>query len=207
MKTMTEQLEAVLAAAGGERPLCAFLKSNPYLLIESLNYLGNPSRVISEFPLGTECYADFMVVAPFSGAIEVLLIEVEPPSMSLFNQDGTLSKRANKALEQVNSWNTYIRKNRQQFLRDLERYSKEKDLIREHPEDEKLTCTAGLDIHNSHISIYPNFGILMGRRSFLNEAMLEKKSEFKNNCDVSLMSCDRLFAGARKMDLSPDVYD
>ncbi|MDR1284219.1 MAG: DUF4263 domain-containing protein [Opitutaceae bacterium] len=207
MKTNVEQLEEILSQDDGERALCTFLKENPYILRDSLQYLGNPSRVIAEFPLGTEYYADFVVIAPFSGAIEIRFIEVEPPASTFFNRDFSLAQRTNKAVEQINSWKIYVEKNRPQLIRDLERYAKKKDLIREHSEDEELTCTAGWNIHNPRMSLYFSYTILMGRRSSLTDEMLERKASFDKNMGVSLVSCDRLIGGASKIDLNPHIYE
>lgn len=207
METKIQQLERVLSSDDGERALCAFLKANPYILRESLQFIGHPTHVIAEFPLGSEYYADFVVVAPFSGAMEIMFIEVEPPSVAIFNQDFSLAKRANKGVEQINSWKIYIEKNRAQVIRDLERYANKKDLIREHSEDEKLTCTAGLSIHHPKMTLYFNYTLLMGRRNTLTETMLEKKASFLKNMDFALVSCDRLLEGAAKIDRHPHIYE
>lgn len=205
MKTKQQQLKGILAEAG-ERGLCAFLKANPYILINSLNHLGHPVRVISEFPLGTEYYSDFLIIAPFSGAMELHFIEVEPPSCNFFNKDGSLSKRANKALEQVNSWRTYIEKNRGQLVRDLARYAREKDLIKARAEEERLTCTAGWDVSDLRMTFNFSFEILMGRRGLLSPEMMEKKAGFLKNNNVSLVTCDRLLEGASRIDANPGLY-
>ncbi|MFO1451363.1 MAG: DUF4263 domain-containing protein [Opitutaceae bacterium] len=205
MKTKSQVLEEVLSSEG-ERDLCAFLKANPFILTESLQYLAHPTRVIAEFPLGTEFYADFLVVAPFSGAIELRFVEVEPPLSPFFTRDGVLSQRANKALEQIHSWKIYIEKNRSQLIRDLERFSRERDLIKDRSDD-PLTCTAGLSVHHPRMTFYYTYCILMSRSATLTEEMLEQKASFEKNADVSLVSCDRLFTGAAKIDQFPEVYE
>ncbi|CAM3130086.1 Shedu anti-phage system protein SduA domain-containing protein [Rariglobus hedericola] len=202
----TKELLAVLDNNDGERALCEFLVINPYVLLESLRYIGNPTRIIAQFPLGNDFISDFVVIAPFSGAFEIKFIEIEPPKSPFFNQNGSLSQRANKALEQVNSWKTYITKNRPQLLRDLKRYANEKDLIRKHNVDDALTCSAGIEIHHPQIALYFTFDIIMSRRSLLDARDLEKKAEFKNNNDVSLISCDRLLQGAERIDRNPQIY-
>lgn len=192
------ELSLILDTSKGERELLNFIKENPFVLTQSLSYLGNPTRVIAEFPLGTEYKADFVVVAPFSGAIEVRLIEIEPPSAPIFNANGTLAQRGNKALEQVNSWKTYISKNRRQYLRDLDWHVTDKDLFGKH--SERLTCTAGWEIFHPRICIYESYTMIIGRRSFLDEKHLEKKAEFKKNNEVEIATCDRLLNGAKFID-------
>jgi hypothetical protein len=200
----TDELTQILDTSKGERELCRFIKENPFVLIESLNYFGQPVWVISEFPLGNDHYADFVVLAPYSGAFEIKLIEIEPPSSPIFNKNGTLAKKTNKALEQVNSWKTYIAKNRPQFLRDIEKYGTEKDLIRKH--DKPITCTAGWRIHHPKMGIHTSFDIIIGRRRALNEKDMERKAAFQNNNGISLVTCDRLLTGTAKIDASPEIY-
>lgn len=206
MNSKAQELEAILSRGEGERELCAFLKRNPWVLRESLQYVGTPTRVIAEFPLGSEHIADFVIVAPFSGAIEVVLIEVEPPLADFFTRSHSLSKRANKALEQALSWGTYIEKNRQQFLRDLERFATERDLIREHDSSERLTCTAGLELHHPRMTLFFTYYVIMGRRASLTPAAIEKKASF-GKTGVSFVSCDRLFIGAEKVGGHPHIYE
>ena len=154
---ITEQLTSLLDSGETEGELCKFLKTNPWVLMLALRHFGHPTRLIPEFPLGTEFRADFLIVAPFSGAIELRFIEIEPPKEKIFNNDGTLAKRANKALEQVNSWRTYFKKNRPQVLRDLQRYANTKDLIRSHDPDDILTCTAGFDLYHPRMVIHETY--------------------------------------------------
>ena len=123
----------------------------------------------------------------------------------MFNKDGTLAERTNKALEQVNSWKTYIEKNRQQFLRDIEKYGTEKDLIRNH--HEPITCTAGWRIHHPKMGIHTSFDIIIGRRDSLSEKDMERKTSFRNNNGVSLITSDRLLTGAAKIDEHPHIYE
>ncbi|WPJ95394.1 DUF4263 domain-containing protein [Coraliomargarita algicola] len=200
----TEELKNILDSEDGERALCRFIKENPFVLRESLQFMGHPTRVVEEFPIGNDYRADFVVLAPFSGAFEIKLIEIEPPSSPFFNKNGSLSQRANKALEQVNSWNTYIKKNQKQFLKDIERYAQEKDLIRDHTEP--MTCSAGWSIHHPRMSLYFSYDIIMGRRASLTDAQLEKKADFLNNNNVALVTSDRLFQGTEKIDRNPEIY-
>lgn len=179
------------------------MKENPFVLLKSpLNYTGNPSRVLAEFPLGNDHRADFVVLATYSGAFEIRLIEIKPPESKIFNKNGSLTPPANKALEQVNSWRTFIEKNRQEFLRDIEKYGQKRDLIR--PHSEPMTCTAGLRIHDA--SIYLEFDIIIGRRKRLDATGLGRKAEFRKNNNVSIITSDRLLQGTQKIDEHPEVY-
>ncbi len=199
-----EDLEEILDRGTGERELLAFLKENPFIIIESLSFLGNPTIVVAEFPVGQSFKADFMVIARYSGAFDIKFIEVEPPKEKFFNKDGTLSRRANKAFEQVNSWATYIKKNRTEVLHAIKKYGTEKDLIR--GPRKSLTCTAGKSLFDPIVHVGFNYDILMGRREDLSEKDWERKTAFLENNRVQFVTCDRLFEGADKIDRNPNIY-
>lgn len=201
---LTKKLRKILDDSKGERELCKFLKENPFVLTTSLNYMGNPRWVIAEFPLGNDYRADFVVMVPFSGGFDIRLIEIEPPNCKIFNKDGSFTKRVNKAFEQVKSWDTYIEKNKQQFLKDIEKYGQEKDLIQSH--SGPITCTAGFRIQHPTMAIHSYFDIIIGRRVTLNETDLEKKAEFAKKNIASLITSDRLLEGAKIIDKNPEVY-
>jgi hypothetical protein len=205
MKKKREELQEILDRGTGERELLAFLKENPFIITESLSFLGHPTIVVAEFPIGQSFIADFMVIAPYSGAFDIKLIEIEPPLERIFAKNGVLARRANKALEQVNSWATYIRKNRIEVLRAIEKYGKEKDLI--NGPREKITCTAGCSIFDSTVDVHFNYEIIIGRRDHLSTKELERKTAFKENNDVQITTTDRLFSGADKIDQYPHIYE
>ena len=201
---LTEKLLKILDHSTGERDLCKFLKENPFVLLKSLNHSGNPRWVIAEFPFGTDHRADFVVLVPFSGGFEILLIEIEPPNSKIFNLDGRLAKHANKAFEQVKSWDTYIGKNRRHFLKDIKKFAQEKNLIRSH--SEPVNCSVGWDIQDFRMSIHHRFNIIIGRRRDLDDPSLERKAEFGKNSNVSIITSDRLLEGTKIIDKYPDVF-
>lgn len=205
MKNKHDELKEILNNGTGERELLAFLKNNPYIITKSLSFLGNPTIVVADFPIGQSFIADFMVIAPYSGAFDIKLIEIEPPLAKIFTKSGVLAKRTNKALEQVNSWATYIGKNRIEVLRAIEKYGKEKDLI--NGPREKVTCTAGCSIFDPTVGIHFDYDIIIGRRGHLKPAELERKTAFKENNKIQIVTTDRLFDGADEIDRHPHIYE
>ena len=200
-----EQLTEILDRGDGERELQAFLKENPVILLETpMSVLGHPTILLYEFPLGTLYKADFAIIAPYSGAFDIKLIEVEPPKAKIYTKDKVLAQRANKAFEQVTSWKKYIRNHRREVLETVERYGKEKDLYRG-PRDQ-LTCTAGKSIFDPVVHVSFSYGILMGRREDLLGDMLGRKAAFNEDRDVEFITCDRLFHVADKIDANPEIY-
>lgn len=204
MNMVRDELQTILDDSTGERKLCAFLKKHPWILLHSMTTIGDASGLIAEFPLGNQFKVDFLILAPFSGAFELRLIEIEPPDAKIFNNDGTLAKRANKALEQINSWQQHIKKNRDSFLRDLSRYAVSHDLVRDR--DSEPTCHVGWSLYHPRMAVMINYDIVMGRRSDLNDRQVELKAEFKENRGVQIATCDRLLRGAEEIDRNRETY-
>ncbi len=199
-----DQLQQILDESSGERELCAYLKKHPWILLHSMTAIGDASGLIAEFPLGNQFKVDFLVLAPFSGSFELRLIEVEPPDAKIFNKDGSLAKRVNKALEQINSWQQYIKKNRDAFLRDLSRYATSHDLICHH--DSEPTCHVGWPLYHPRMAVIIEYDIIVGRRADLDDRQIELKAEFKENRGVQIATCDRLLRGAEKIDRNREIY-
>jgi len=196
---IADMLEALLAKTEGEREITAFLKKHPAILLDALVRFGDGSCVVADFPFGTEFKADFAVLAPFSGGWEVHFVELEPPDAHLFNADGTAAKRLNQAIAQVSEWRTFIEKNRSTVLRDLTRFAKDRDLVRG-PREQEPTCHVGWPIDHPRAAHIRHYDIVIGRRNTLSDQEVERKSAFKENHQIDVMTFDRLLEAARNRD-------
>lgn len=168
-------------------------------MLRALVRFGDGLCVVSEFPLGTEFRADFVILAPFSGGWEIHFVELEPPKERLFNQDGTMAKRLNKANSQIDSWRTFFEKNRPTVLRDLARFAKDRDLI-SGPRENEPTCHVGWPLYHPKSWLHLHFDIIIGRRSELTDAELEAKAAFRDHHKIDVMTYDRLIDAARRID-------
>lgn len=193
------QLEKILNNTKGEREIAEYLKANPWILLRAVVCFGDACYLVDEFPLGNEYRADFVAFAPFSGGWEIRFIELEPPDASIFNQDGTLAKKMNKANLQIDTWRHYITKNRDIVLRDLSRYAQNKDLVRGKSES-KPTCHVGWPMYHPRSAVSFRFDIVIGRRADLTDKQLELKGSFKDNHKINIMTYDRLIEKARDID-------
>jgi hypothetical protein len=196
---IADKLQALLAKTKGERDVTAFLKKHPSIVLDALVRFGDGSCVVADFPFGTEFKADFAVLAPFSGGWEVHFVELEPPDARLFNSDGTAARRLNQAIAQVSEWRTFIEKNRATVLRDLTRFAKERDLIRG-PREQEPTCHVGWPIDHPRAAHIRHYDIVIGRRSDLSDQEIERKSAFKENHQIEVMTFDRFLEAARNSD-------
>jgi len=98
----------VLDSAPLEEDVQTFIESNPMLLapFAARNLFFKP-------PILTKFRADFGIV---TSREELLLIEIERPSLRLFNKDGTQTAELTQALHQPECWDNAITENRAAVL-------------------------------------------------------------------------------------------
>ena len=96
------EFDDVVRGGAGERPIQRFFERHPHLLIESNYVLAD--TVVSQLRLGTEFRADFAFIEPTSGPTYLHLIELESPSLAIFNANDEFTARFNRAAQQVRDW-------------------------------------------------------------------------------------------------------
>ena len=105
MSLSEEFRSIVLSSKATERAAHAFLKRYPYVLIHLFNKSWNFYKIFSEFRLGTDFRADFVVISANSGYWDVHFIELEGPHDSPYTQSSTPSRKLNWALDkQMIGW-------------------------------------------------------------------------------------------------------
>ena len=154
--------------------------------------------MVREFPFGTEFRPDFVTLGPFSGAFEIHFIEMEPPSARLFNSDGTMAKHLNRAVRQINAWQTFLEKNRPTVLRDMSRFFAERELVWHRGSEP--TCSAGWSLTHPRMTFHWNYDIVIGRRDNLSAIDIERKAAFRKNQGIEVMTYDRLLEACQKYD-------
>ena len=150
--------------------------------------------LVSEFPFGTDFRADFVGLGPFSGGWCISFIELEPPGASLFTQNGSLAKRLNGAVAQVDAWKTFVEANRQAVLKDLSKYAQSRELIQKWKKEP--TDNVGWKLYNPRASLHFYYFIVIGRRALLSEEQMQKKADFRKRHDIEIMTYDRVLDAA-----------
>lgn len=117
--TLSAELEHVLNTATGEREVHAFLKKYPYLLIQTFNASWNYYLSVSEFPLGIDYRADFLLLSADSGRWHAVFIELESPHHRNYLRDGTPGKALRVAQKQVDDWHRMFQANNQYIRMEL----------------------------------------------------------------------------------------
>jgi hypothetical protein len=98
---------------------------------------------------------------PVSGGWEINFVEMEPPTASLFNADGSTAKSLNRARAQIADRRTFIEKNRATVVRDLSRFAQQKDLVLG-PRDREPTCHVGWPMHHPRSTLMFSYNIVIG---------------------------------------------
>ena len=97
-----------------------YLAEHSNILIKAFFPIGT-YLCFPKFRFGTEFVSDFVLLQLWSTTTRIVLIELEPPTSTPFNRDGRFGRRLNGAIQQVTSWNAWIRENSTYFLDSLAR--------------------------------------------------------------------------------------
>ncbi len=112
-----EQLKALLETASRESELQTFLEKNPWLLLRS-EAIGN--FVISQFPLGPDYRCDFAMFYQRSSGNVVQLVEIESPTLQIFNANDEFSQPFNHSIQQLEDWSGWFRRSKDHLESVLE---------------------------------------------------------------------------------------
>lgn len=101
------QLESVIDSAGDERPIQAFLQSNPALL--GMLVQRSERYVLSQKRLGNQFIPDFIIGDVDSLGIHWSVVELEAPNVPMYQKDGkTFGAQSRKGVNQVNDWREWL---------------------------------------------------------------------------------------------------
>lgn len=98
-----------------------YLKEHPDILQNTFSMGRRKFYPIPKFKLGNEHVTDFLLIEYATSSIEVILIELEPPTCTPFNKNHTFSTRLNTAIGQVTDWVVWIYENADYFERCLDK--------------------------------------------------------------------------------------
>jgi hypothetical protein len=102
--------QAILDAATNESPLQQYLAQNPKLLIGEMG--GHCRWVIPWRRLGSEFVPDFIIARMDSTGLNWTLVELQSPTVSLFNRDRRPSRHLQEGISQILDWRSWIAANR-----------------------------------------------------------------------------------------------
>lgn len=186
------KFKSFLDTQTGERGISDFLKNRPQILYWTLCRAGGHCRfMFREFPIGTAKVADYVIVNSYSGAWEVMFIELEPVDDQVFTKAGKPNKRLAQALKQVDDWVEYYDLNKQQIRSDLVRLSRNKDIL-DYDSFEEPMNLSGDYLSDPYSYIKDSYHIIIGRRNELRREDHKRKSTYSIRHQIEIMSYDRL---------------
>lgn len=181
------EFEAALAESH-EEITQEFLTRHTEILVKTFFPIGT-YLCFPKFRLGAEFVSDFILVQLWSTTTRIVLIELEPPTVSPFTRDGNFGRRLNGAIHQVTSWNAWIRENNQYFL----------DSIARKVQEDRPSSYSAISTRLRYNTILSK--IIIGRRAHLSEADNNRRSAFFLDTQerIEILRYDRLVDVARNI--------
>jgi hypothetical protein len=200
MHLLKPKLARVLAADAGERKACQFIKANPEVLLWAFCTRGGHSLyVLPEFPFGSNYRADFVIPFSYSGAWEVHLVELEPPSDLIFTKSGRPTKRLNGAISQIGDWKTFIQQNHVLIRKDLSDWCMKKDVLGLSSMSPPSNHTGDfLNDPQSYVEFH--YHIVIGRRGRVTQEIRRKMNQYRYDARIEICTYDRLLDIAANLD-------
>lgn len=190
-----------LAATSGERAAAAFLAKNPILLRWAFGSTGgHASYVLHEFPIGINYKADFVVISSWSGAWEVVFVELEPVSERLVTKQGVPTKRIAGAIKQIVDWDDQVIRNRATIQQDLADRCMTRDILKWSSHGRDPSNYTGDKLRDVRTHVHFEYGIVAGRRAQITAEARAQANRFSNRLDLTLRSYDAFVDIAVKLD-------
>jgi len=165
----------------------AYLAAHPQILLSAFANQWDVNELIPKFRFGAEFVSDFVIISGQSYSYSIYLIELEPPTIKPFNNDGTYSQRLNQAMGQINKWRCWIRTNEDYFRESLAKrmdngYGKEEILLK--------SRSRGFFIFSK---------IIIGQRSHMTEEDNHTRATIRESHKLEIVPYDRLVDIEEKM--------
>ncbi len=191
----------VLENSRGERAVGSFLSKHAEVVRWTFCRTGgHETYVVKEFPFGSRFRADFVVAMSYSGAWEVHMIELEPPTDRVITRSGTPSQRLNKAISQINEWASYIERNPYEVRKDLSDRCEKSDLLGFFGGDRPPSNDTGDDLQDLKTYIHYHYHIVIGRRRVVHKEQRERMNQLNARMRVELCTYDRFVDVASNVD-------
>jgi len=188
---VSEQFRLIALADGAkERDVHTFLKDYPYVLIHLFNHSWNFYYAFSEFQLGTDFRADFVILSADSGAWHAEFIELEGPHDKPYKKDLTPTPKLNWAIRQTNDWREFTTAYRQTLLHEIAKLLRPLEVI---SQNNLMTKGVKADIEILHPETYVHFDyhVIIGNSKTFTDA--ERKAHARFSISDHVMTYDRVY--------------
>lgn len=165
-----------------------FIQKNRYYHIPAaiLSQYGsgyNDTALFKEFPLGTNCRADYLLLGVLSDGWKFIFVEFENPYGNITMADGNFGKEIRKGLNQIDNWKTILEANFYSVSTEFEK-STSKPLPKEFQRFDSSRM---------------NYVVVVGRRSDFSEQIYTKRRRVEQEQNIKIFHYDNLLDYARKL--------
>lgn len=190
MKVSDEFNEIISRVNATERDVHRFLKKYPYVLIHLCNNSWNFYHIFSEYRLGTDFRADFVIISADSGRWHGHFIELKGPNDAVYTKEGQPGKKLGGAIGQTHDWRNYVDAHRVVLKHEFAK------LIRplKKPAQNNLMfnkTTADIELAHPNTSIHFDYHIVVGNSQKFTES--DKKAHRDWSVDKNVLTYDRVY--------------
>lgn len=197
MPSSKEVLEK-LNKCTGERAFAGYLKRQPLLVFWTFFSVGGHMHyVIPEFGLGKGFRCDFVLMQSYSGGWHVSFVELEPVVDSVFNKDGTPSKRLRGAQAQIMKWQNYVHHDGASLRSQLADAGRNDDIFDPSNRNYEPSSYSATDLRDPMSYVEWDYYIVIGRRDNLSEDKRIWKNTLSHQSSYAIVSYDRFVDTAK----------
>lgn len=109
------ELDRLIAESKDERPLQDFFRDHPHVLMAGVTAVMRESWVLAKPKFGAEYVPDYLLGIRDSLGPGWMVVEIESPTLTPINKDGSLSKGLNHAVQQVEDYRRWLGKHAAYF--------------------------------------------------------------------------------------------
>lgn len=184
-----EALEALLdRQSTTERDVLSFINEGRQSLVGSLLNRNFPfghheAYVFSEFPLGTSCVVDYLLVGRSSDGWNFVFVELERPNGQVTTKNGEFSTVITKGIRQVESWEAWVDSN----------YSCMNEVFEKHRNKNEPMPSEFRDYDRTRI----HYVVIAGRRHDFNGTTYQRKRKKTRDNALLVLHYDNLIDCAK----------
>lgn len=189
LKTIEKKFENLLNTNPSERHILNFVNKNRYYnVIASIYHSGftfghHDAYLFKEFELTSTYKADYLLVGKNSHGYHFIFIELENPSGSITNKDGSFGSTIRKGIKQVEDWDKWLEGN---FNNLSLIFEKLKSNLIELPKEFRT-----LDKTRLH------YVVVSGRRKDFNENTYSEKRRLLRSKNIHILHYDNIIDSYR----------
>lgn len=189
LKKTEDEFKALLNSNPSERQILNYINENNYYnLIASIFHSGftfghHDAYLFKEFELTSTYKADYLLIGKNSHRYHFIFVELENPTGSITNKDGSFGTTVRKGIKQVEDWDKWLEGN---FSALSLIFEKLKSSLIELPKEFRTLDKTRL-----------NYVVISGRRHDFNENTYSEKRRLLRSKNIHLLHYDNIIDSYR----------